>query len=115
MRFCWYGSRTSRANFTGFTLLEGVLRTFLAVDLAGLAAMVPVGTKGAFRLIFHGLHVTSIAAVHVLRIIPVVEFLGFVACFRNSVIDSFGKFRNAAGAHARIDFFLDPLIGPDRF
>ena len=74
---------------------------FLAVDLAGLAAMVLVGPEGAFRLILQKLYVATIAPVHVLRIIPVLEFLGVIPCFGNSIIGSFNGLRDAAGTYAR--------------
>ena len=90
------------------------LLAFLAADTAWLAAMILVRPEGAFSLIMQKFHQASIAPVHILRIIPVVKFLGIFP-FRNSIIYSFDGFRNAARANAGIVFFLNPLIVLVRF
>jgi len=65
--------------------------------LACLAAVVFVEPEGAFRLIFAKLHLTAVAPVHVLGVIPILKFLGFTGSFRNSVIGTFYGFRDTAG------------------
>ena len=85
------------------------------MDRARLTAMVFVWPEGAFRLIFHKLHIASIAPVHVLRIIPVLKFRSVIPSFRNRIICAFDWFRNTAGTYAWIGFFLNSLIVPGRF
>jgi len=67
-------------------------------------------TEGAFRLILEKLHVASITPVHVLRIIPVLEFPCVVPCLSYSIISSFERFRNAPGTNAGVIFFFNALI-----
>ncbi len=86
------------------------LLAFQAVDPARLTTVVHIRPECAFRLILQQLHIASIAPVHILRVIAILELLGTSGLFRTGVIRPFDRFRETARAHTGVIFFLYSLI-----